>query len=478
MLVGTTSVEKSEYLSEQLRRRKVPHEVLNAKQHEREASIVAQAGRKGAVTVATNMAGRGTDIMLGGNPEFIAVAALKKKGLDPAETPEEYEAAWDEALAKAEKAVRSHHDEVLELGGLYVLGTERHESRRIDNQLRGRAGRQGDPGESRFYLSLQDDLLRLFNNKIVERFMSTSEGEDEVPIESKLVSRSIMSAQGQVESQNFEQRKNVLKYDDVLNRQRETIYRDRRRVLDGEDLESHMRHFVNDVVDAYVDGATAEGFADDWDLDTLWSALHDLYPVSITMAEVEEEVGGRSGLTTELLSQELRSDAQHAYDSREKQLGSHIIREVERRVVLSVLDHKWREHLYEMDYLKDGIHLRQFAQRDPLVEYQREGYEIFSAMNDGIKEESVQHVFRVEVDPEELEASLPKQSEEKLTLTAPDETGRAEAHTVDGEGRIEESNASLSRAQRRAQNKQKKEPVATSPRSNSNSSNGSGKRKS
>ncbi len=477
VLVGTTSVEKSEYLSEQLRRRKVPHEVLNAKQHEREASIVAQAGRKGAVTVATNMAGRGTDIMLGGNPEFIAVAALKKKGLDPAETPEEYEAAWDEALAKAEKAVKSHHDEVLELGGLYVLGTERHESRRIDNQLRGRAGRQGDPGESRFYHSLQDDLLRLFNNKMVERFMSTSDGEDEIPIESKLVSRSIMSAQGQVESQNFEQRKNVLKYDDVLNRQRETIYRDRRRVLDGEDLEMQMRHFVNDVVDAYVDGATAEGFADDWDLDTLWSALKDLYPVSITLAEVEEEVGGRSGLTTELLGQELRSDAQHAYDGRENQLGDRIIREVERRVVLSVLDHKWREHLYEMDYLKDGIHLRQFAQRDPLVEYQREGYEIFAAMNDGIKEESVQHIFHVEVDPEELEASLPKQSEEKLTLTAPDETGRAEAHTVDNQGRLEEADAALPRAQRRAKNKQEKK-AAGAARGGSSASKGSAKRSS
>ncbi|MDQ2851923.1 preprotein translocase subunit SecA [Dermatophilaceae bacterium Sec6.4] len=461
VLVGTTSVEKSEYLSEQLRRRKVPHEVLNAKQHEREASIVAQAGRKGAVTVATNMAGRGTDIMLGGNPEFIAVAALKKRGLDPAETPEEYEAAWDEALAKAEKSVQKAHDEVLDVGGLYVLGTERHESRRIDNQLRGRAGRQGDPGESRFYLSLQDDLMRLFNNKLVERFMATSEGENEVPIESKLVSRSIQSAQGQVESQNFEQRKNVLKYDDVLNRQRETIYRDRRRVLEGEDLQSQMRHFVNDVVDAYVDGATGEGFADDWDLDTLWSALKDLYPVTVTVAEVEEEVGGRSGLTSELLGEELRSDAQHAYDAREKQLGERVTREVERRVVLSVLDRKWREHLYEMDYLKDGIHLRQFAQRDPLVEYQREGYEIFSAMNEGIKEESVQHLFHVEVDPEELEASLPHQTEEQLTLSAPDESGRAELHLIDEQGRLEELDTSgLSRAQRRAQEKQQKKAAA------------------
>ncbi len=233
VLVGTVSVEKSEYLSDQLRRRGVPHEVLNAKQHEREAAIVAQAGRKGAVTVATNMAGRGTDIMLGGNPEFTAVASLKQQGLDPEETPEDYEAAWPAALEAAEKAVASEHDEVTELGGLYVLGTERHESRRIDNQLRGRSGRQGDPGESRFYLSLQDDLMRLFNAAMVDRFMTTAKMEDEVPIESKMVSRSIQSAQTQVEARNFEIRKNVLKYDDVLNRQREVIYAERRRVLAG-----------------------------------------------------------------------------------------------------------------------------------------------------------------------------------------------------------------------------------------------------
>jgi preprotein translocase subunit SecA len=405
VLVGTVSVEKSEYLSDQLRRRGVPHEVLNAKQHEREAAIVAQAGRKGAVTVATNMAGRGTDIMLGGNPEFMAVATLKQQGLDPEETPEEYEAAWEAALAKAEEAVQAEHDEVTRLGGLYVLGTERHESRRIDNQLRGRSGRQGDPGESRFYLSLQDDLMRLFNAAMVDRFMTTAKMDDDVPIESKMVSRSIQSAQGQVEGRNFEIRKNVLKYDDVLNRQRQVIYDERRRVLEGEDLHEQIRHFVNDVIGSYVDAETKEGFADDWDLDRLWSALKTLYPVSVTPDEVAAAAEG--GLTAEVLREQLTSDAHHAYDAREAELGEEVMREVERRVVLSVLDRKWREHLYEMDYLQEGIGLRAMAQRDPLVEYQREGFQLFEAMNESIKEESVGFLFNVQVDVDQPAAQAP-----------------------------------------------------------------------
>jgi len=398
VLVGTVSVEKSEHLSDLLRRHGVPHEVLNAKQHEREATIVAQAGRKAAVTVATNMAGRGTDIMLGGNPEFSAVASLKQQGLDPVETPEEYEAAWPGAFEAAEKAVAAEHDEVTSLGGLYVLGTERHESRRIDNQLRGRSGRQGDPGESRFYLSLQDDLMRLFNAAMVDRFMTTAKIEDDVPIESKMVSRSIRSAQTQVEARNFEIRKNVLKYDDVLNRQREVIYAERRRVLQGEDLHEQIRHFINDVLESYVASATAEGYVDDWDLEQLWTALKTLYPVSITIAEVEEAAGGRGSITAEMLRQELTSDIHHAYDAREVALGEEVAREVERRVVLSVLDRKWREHLYEMDYLQEGIGLRAMAQRDPLVEYQREGFLLFEAMNEAIKEESIGYLFNVEVE--------------------------------------------------------------------------------
>ncbi|HQW75012.1 MAG TPA: preprotein translocase subunit SecA, partial [Ornithinibacter sp.] len=365
VLVGTVSVEKSEYLSEQLRRRGIKHEVLNAKHHEREASIVADAGRKAAVTVATNMAGRGTDIMLGGNPEFRAVEALRARGLDPHETPEEYEAAWDDALAAAEEQVAAEHAEVTELGGLYVLGTERHESRRIDNQLRGRSGRQGDPGESRFYLSLEDHLMRLFNAGLVDRVMTTAKLDDDQPIESKMVSRSIQSAQAQVEAQNYEIRKNVLKYDDVLNRQRTVIYDERRRVLEGEDLHEQLRYFVNDVIEGYVDAETGSGFPEDWNLERLWTALRALYPISVDHAQLAEAAGGLSGLTNERLKEEILSDAHHAYDQREEALGSEVMREVERRVMLSVLDRKWREHLYEMDYLKEGIGLRAMAQRDP-----------------------------------------------------------------------------------------------------------------
>jgi preprotein translocase subunit SecA len=397
VLVGTTSVEKSEYLSHELSKRKIKHEVLNAKHHEREASIVADAGRKGAVTVATNMAGRGTDIMLGGNPEFRAVAELRSRGLDPEETPEEYEAAWDDALAEAEKAVAAEHEEVTELGGLYVLGTERHESRRIDNQLRGRSGRQGDPGESRFYLSLEDSLMRLFNAAFVDRVMTTAKIDDETPIAGKMLTRSIEGAQSQLEGQNYETRKNVLKYDDVLNRQRTVVYDERRRVLKGEDLEEQIRHFMTDVVGGYVDGETANGFSEDWDLDRLFTALKAIYPASFTPQELIEGAGGLASLSAAGLREEIVTDIHEAYDRREQELTEPVARELERRVVLSVLDRKWREHLYEMDYLKEGIGLRAMAQRDPLVEYQREGFQLFEAMNEAIKEESVGYLFNSEV---------------------------------------------------------------------------------
>ncbi|HEY0216420.1 MAG TPA: preprotein translocase subunit SecA, partial [Cellulomonas sp.] len=397
VLVGTTSVEKSEVLSRKLRKAGVPHEVLNAKQHAREASIVAQAGRKGAVTVATNMAGRGTDIMLGGNAEFMAVADLAGRGLDTKESPEEYEAAWPEALEKAKTAVAAEHDEVVELGGLYVLGTERHESRRIDNQLRGRSGRQGDPGESRFYLSLQDDLMRLFNSGMAESMMTRAGFPDDMPLESKIVTRGIRSAQSQVEARNFEIRKNVLKYDDVLSRQREVIYDQRRRVLEGEDLQAQVQNFIEDVVSDYVSGATAEGHPEDWDLELLWTGLRAVYPVSITPDEVVEQAGGLGRVSAELLQAELLSDARIAYDEREKTIGEANMRQLERRVVLSVLDRKWREHLYEMDYLKEGIGLRAMAQRDPLIEYQREGFQLFQAMTASIKDEAVGFLFNIEV---------------------------------------------------------------------------------
>nr|WP_067487164.1 preprotein translocase subunit SecA [Actinomadura hibisca] len=402
VLVGTTSVEKSERLSKMLKRRGIPHQVLNAKHHEQESAIIAEAGRKGAVTVATNMAGRGTDIMLGGNPDFRADLELHQRGLNPLETPEEYEAAWPEALEKAKDAVKGEHEEVAEAGGLYVLATERHESRRIDNQLRGRSGRQGDPGESRFYLSLEDDLMRLFNSARVEAIMTRLNIPDDVPIESKVVSGAIKSAQSQVEQQNFEMRKNVLKYDEVLNRQRKVIYAERRKVLEGADLQEQIRNMVHEVVDGYVAGATGEGFAEEWDLDKLWKAFKQLYPISLTVDDLVEEVGGDiSGLDAETLAEKVREDAFAAYDKREQELGSEVMRELERRVILSVLDRKWREHLYEMDYLQEGIGLRAMAQRDPLVEYQREGYDMFNAMLDGIKEESVGYLFNLEVEVED-----------------------------------------------------------------------------
>ncbi len=400
VLVGTVSVEKSEHLSDLLRKSGVPHSVLNAKQHAGEAKIVALAGHKGAVTVATNMAGRGTDIMLGGSVDFLADMELRKQGLDPVENTEEYDAAWPAMVEQIKARVAKEHDEVREAGGLYVLGTERHESRRIDNQLRGRSGRQGDPGESRFYLSLEDELMRLFKSDWVDWVLTTLKVPDDVPIENKRVTNSIASAQSQVESQNFDSRKNVLKYDDVMSRQREVVYGERRAVLEGADLHEQVRSMIDDTVSSYVLGATA-GFPEEWNLEALWTALRTLYPVGVKLADVEEEAGGRDGLERELLVEVLQADAQRAYDEREAQFGEEVTRELERRVLLSVLDRKWREHLYEMDYLREGIGLRAYSQRDPLVEYQREGFDMFNTMMDGIKEESVAYLFNLEVQVEQ-----------------------------------------------------------------------------
>jgi preprotein translocase subunit SecA len=430
VLVGTVSVEKSEELSALLKKSGVPHEVLNAKHHEREASIIARAGVSGAVTVATNMAGRGTDIMLGGNPEFMADFELQRRGLSPVDNPVEYEAAWPEEIAKQKAAVAKDHESVVALGGLYVLGTERHESRRIDNQLRGRSGRQGDPGESRFYLSLQDDLMRRFNSGLVERFLSAAGLPDDEPIESKMVSNAIRSAQTQVEAQNFEIRKNVLKYDDVMNRQREVIYGERRLVLEGEDISAQVQTFLADTLIAYVNAETAEGYGEDWDLDRLWQALKLIYPIGFTAEELIAKIGSRAALDVDYLADQILEDATSAYEKRQQDLGEGVMRELERKVLLSVLDRKWREHLYEMDYLQEGIGLRAMAQRDPLVEYQREGYELFSAMMDAIKEELASLVFNVEVsvqgDGSEVVAagiSEKPADQSALQYTAADESG-------------------------------------------------------
>jgi preprotein translocase subunit SecA len=394
VLVGTASVEKSELLSKLLLRAGVPHEVLNAKNHAREAAIIAQAGRAGAVTVATNMAGRGTDIVLGGNVDFSADIELRARGLSPTETPEDYEAAWSEAVEESKKRSEVEAEKVRAAGGLYVLGTERHESRRIDNQLRGRSGRQGDPGESRFYLSLGDDLMRRVGGGTVEMLMTRLRMPDDVPIEHSFVSKAIKSAQTQVEQQNFEIRKNVLKYDEVMNKQRTVIYEERRRVLDGEDLHLQVQNMITDVISAYVDGATAQGYAEDWDTDTLWTALRTLYPISMTPESIVAEHGD---LTRASLKEAVLTDARNAWKSREETLTPPVTRELERRVVLSVVDRKWREHLYEMDYLKEGIGLRAMAQRDPLVEYQREGFDMFAAMLDSLKEESVGFLYNLQV---------------------------------------------------------------------------------
>lgn len=445
VLVGTVSVDKSEYLSRLLAKKGIKHEVLNAKNHAREAEIVARAGRLGAVTVATNMAGRGTDIMLGGNAEFLAVQELKSQGLDPVETPDEYEAAWDDAYAAMKKQVEEDAAAVRDAGGLYVLGTERHESRRIDNQLRGRAGRQGDPGESRFYLSLTDDLMRLFQSGFAESMLQRSNLPDDTAIEMGVVTRAIKSAQSQIEARNAEIRKNVLKYDDVLNRQREAIYADRRHMLEGDDIKDRVAHFVEDAIGSIVDEHTQAGHTESWDFDALWTELKTLYPVDVTIDEVVAEAGGSKGrISQDGLKRELLSDAQIAYQQREEKLGEAAMRELERRVVLQVLDRRWRDHLYEMDYLKDGIGLRAMAQRDPLIEYQREGYAMFQSMMSSIKEEAVGFLFNLEVEVRPAEdgevtqvqakgLQSPDDNSAKLEYSAPGEAGDVEVRNDKGQ---------------------------------------------
>ena len=430
ILVGTASVENSEYLSRQLAKAGVRHEVLNAKNNEREAAIVAQAGRKGAVTVATNMAGRGTDIMLGGNPEFEAVEKMRELGLDPNTNSEEYEARWPEVLKACEDAAKEEHEEVTKLGGLYVLGTERHESRRIDNQLRGRSGRQGDPGESRFYLSLTDELMRLFNTGMATRLMAAA--PEDSALDSKIVSRAIATAQSNVEGRNAEQRKNVLKYDDVLNRQREAIYKDRGRILHGDDLKEQISGFVDEVLTTIIDARVSEGHAEDWDFDELWSALKQVYPISITVDDLAEDAGDRTKITRDQIVKEVLADAHLIYDEREKSVGEESMREIERRVMLSVIGERWPEHLYEMEYLKEGIGLRAMAQRDPLVEYQREGYDMYQSMLGAIREETVTYLFNLDLSKQRTQASAVRLAEPSrpkfLQYSAPDEDGHEQVH--------------------------------------------------
>jgi preprotein translocase subunit SecA len=415
ILVGTVSIEKSEKLSSMLDRRGVKHHVLNAKNHEKEAMIVAQAGRKGAVTVATNMAGRGVDILLGGNPEYLARQEMAARDFDNDryllfEMDEEeraaYEAEYEPIFTKFKAQTDAEHEEVVELGGLYVLGTERHESRRIDNQLRGRSGRQGDPGASAFYLSLEDDLMRMFASDRVASIMERLKWPEDEPIEAKMVTRAVQNAQGQIEELNYERRKNVLKYDEVMNGQRTVIYGERRKILEGGDLKDEALGFVRDVVEATVGTyCPPDVFSEEWDREGLLTAMSEVYPVSLTDQQVEE-IGDSEPLQAAFVQ-----DALAAYAAKEEALGETMMRELERVVLLNIIDTRWREHLYETDYLQEGIYLRSYAQKDPITEYRREAFDMFEELTSTIQTEFVRYIYRVElVRPEQQQrrASVPK----------------------------------------------------------------------
>jgi preprotein translocase subunit SecA len=404
ILVGTVSVEVSEMISEALKREGIEHAVLNAKpEHaEREGELIAQAGRKGAVMIATNMAGRGVDIKLGGDPEQLAVTELKRKGITP--ESEGYEEALAAKTEELEPQCKAEADEVRELGGLFICGTERHESRRIDNQLRGRSGRQGDPGASRFYLSAEDDVIRLFAGdriyKILDRLGPVDEDGTEVPLEAKMLTKTVENAQKKVEEQNFLIRKRVLEYDDVMNEQRRIVYKYRREILEGRDMSDTARDEVEGVVERLVDEYTSADLLEDWDLAELETQLRQIWPLSIEVGSLAPETVDR-----EKLKDDLDDDAMSAYDEREEQLGAELMRYLERSILLQVIDNRWREHLFDMDYLREGIHLRGFAQIDPLVAYKNEGYSMFEELMHSIWEEFSRLVFRAEIEVDPAQAN-------------------------------------------------------------------------
>jgi preprotein translocase subunit SecA len=405
VLVGTIAVETSEYFSQLLTRRGIPHNVLNAKQHEREAEIIAQAGRKGAVTIATNMAGRGVDIVLGGNRQYEIRRELLLEGLE--EGTDDFDAELKRRMDDARVDWEADHDEVLELGGLYVVGTERHEARRIDNQLRGRSGRQGDPGETRFFLSGQDDLVRLFAGDRIQNIMARFKVPEDQPMEAGILTKQIENAQKKVEEQNFVMRKNVLKYDDVMNQQRSVIYEQRRAVLEGQDLSGEVREWIGDIV-----GGTVDTFATDdgegGDLNQLCEAMHVLYGSDVTADELREDFAG--SFDRQALVDDFSEDAQEAYAEKERQLGTDLLRELERYVILQVVDTRWREHLENMDYLREGVHLRAMAQKDPLVEYTQEGHAMFEELGRAIREEVVFTLFHAELAPEAAADLAPQEA--------------------------------------------------------------------
>ena len=392
VLVGTISIEKSEIVSDTLRRRGIKHEVLNAKHHEREAHIIAQAGQLGAVTVATNMAGRGVDIMLGGNPEELAKAEMAKRELTP--TDDQYTEAFDAALERFSAETEAQREKILDVGGLYVLGTERHDSRRIDNQLRGRSGRQGDPGESRFYLSLEDELMRRFANEKVASIMSRLKIPPDVPIEHNMVSKAIERAQSQVEAQNFEIRKNVLKYDEVMNTQREIIYRWRDQILNDEDTSELIAGWRVETIENEVREMTLGLDEDEWDWDEFETRINAVYEPGIDRGTLDHASEAE-------VIEAYQTDADAVYAAREAEVGSEVMRAAERVHTLFVIDNRWREHLAEMDYLRSGIGLRAMGQRDPLVEYQREGFDFFEGLVAEVKHDTTRHLFHFVGTPEQ-----------------------------------------------------------------------------
>lgn len=409
VLVGTVSIEKSEHLSTLLRKKKIKHNVLNAKYHEMEAKIIAQAGRIGSVTIATNMAGRGVDILLGGNPEYMVQDELNKKGIDPSDPPEK---EWNAALDNAKAITQKEKENVLSMGGLHIIGTERHEARRIDNQLRGRSGRQGDPGSSRFYLSLEDDLMRIFGSERISGLMSRVGMQENVPIEHKMVSRAIERAQKQVEAQNFSIRKHLLEYDDVMNKQRESIYALRRDILQGKDMKGYIRELVDSIRDWIMENHTPqEKSPDDWDVEGFKKGFHAQFGIEIDQLDIDWEA-----INYPDLQQKLNEILEKTYAEKEDILSPERMREFERVIMLQIIDSQWKDHLLAMDHLKEGIGLRGYGQRDPLVEYKKESYEMYQAMMDRIEEETIKYLYLLQ--PVE-ETAMPQRKEQEMYYRQP-----------------------------------------------------------
>ena len=407
VLVGTTSIENSERLSAMLKKRRIKHHVLNAKYHEKEAEIVAQAGRLGSVTIATNMAGRGTDILLGGNPQFLARDIIRKRFKKDEEIPTE---EWKKALQEAEAITQAEHEKVVELGGLHIIGTERHESRRVDNQLRGRAGRQGDPGSTRFYLSLEDDLLRIFGGEKLLKVMDKLGMKEGEPIEHPMVTRAIENAQKKVEAHNFEIRKHLLEYDDVMNTQREVIYTQRRAILEGKDLKEDILSMARDLLENYLDTFTPDKVRqDEWNLEGLRKEVERRFGINVEREELQ-------GLSREELLELLGKKVIEAYEGKEEEVGGEHLRNLERMVTLYILDNLWKDHLLAMDHLREGIGLRGYGQKDPLNEYKKESYELFMDMIDRLKTQVVETLFRLQVREESSTASRPLTRRERRRM--------------------------------------------------------------